>query len=162
MLTSHLSRRHLLALTAAAALLLAGCGGGGSIDGTGSATTPSAQGTLSGNVVKGPVSGATVKAFSVSGGVMGAQISSAVTDANGAFTVPMGNYTGPVMLQMGGGTYIDTAEIYGAVLALDEVVAGRREQLAGKIPERYGVAKEEAERQLAAWERKASDSWLKK
>jgi uncharacterized protein YjbJ (UPF0337 family) len=43
-----------------------------------------------------------------------------------------------------------------------DVVAGRREQLAGKIQERYGVAKEEAERQLAAWERKASDSWLKK
>jgi len=43
-----------------------------------------------------------------------------------------------------------------------DVVAGRREQLAGKIQERYGVAKEEAERQLAAWERKFSDDWLKK
>jgi uncharacterized protein YjbJ (UPF0337 family) len=40
------------------------------------------------------------------------------------------------------------------------VVAGRRDQLAGKIQERYGVAKEEAERQLSAWERKASDSWF--
>jgi hypothetical protein len=26
--------------------------------------------------------------------------------------------------------------------------------------ERYGVAKDEAERQLAEWERKASDSWF--
>jgi uncharacterized protein YjbJ (UPF0337 family) len=40
-----------------------------------------------------------------------------------------------------------------------DVVAGRRDQLAGKIQERYGVGKEEAERQLAAWERQASDSW---
>lgn len=40
-----------------------------------------------------------------------------------------------------------------------DVVAGRRDQLSGKIQERYGVAKEEAERQLAAWERSASDSW---
>jgi len=41
-----------------------------------------------------------------------------------------------------------------------DVVAGRREQLAGKIQERYGVAKDEAEKQLAEWQRKASDSWF--
>lgn len=43
-----------------------------------------------------------------------------------------------------------------------DVVAGRRDQLAGKIQERYCVAKEEAEKQLASWERSASDSWLEK
>jgi uncharacterized protein YjbJ (UPF0337 family) len=43
-----------------------------------------------------------------------------------------------------------------------DVVAGRRDQLAGLIEQRYGVAKEEAEKQLAAWERKASDSWFAK
>jgi hypothetical protein len=107
--TQKLTRHLPLALTAMAVLLLAGCGGGSSIDGTGVATTPSAQGTVSGNVVKGPVSGATVQAFAVSGGVMGAQLSSAVTDANGAFTMPMGSYAGPLMLQMSGGTYIDEA-----------------------------------------------------
>ncbi len=41
------------------------------------------------------------------------------------------------------------------------IVAGRRDQLAGKIVERYGIAKDEAEKQLAAWEKKATDSWLK-
>lgn len=41
-----------------------------------------------------------------------------------------------------------------------DVVAGRREQLAGKLQERYGVAENEAERQLAAWERKVSDYWF--
>ena len=42
-----------------------------------------------------------------------------------------------------------------------DVVAGRREHLAGKIQERYGIAKDEAEKQLADWERKASASWFK-
>jgi len=41
------------------------------------------------------------------------------------------------------------------------IVAGRRDQLAGKIQERYGVAKEDAEKQIAEWQRKASDSWFK-
>jgi len=41
-----------------------------------------------------------------------------------------------------------------------EVVAGRREQLAGKIQERYGVAKEDAEKQVAEWQRKATDAWF--
>lgn len=40
------------------------------------------------------------------------------------------------------------------------VVNGRREQLAGLIEQRYGVAKEEAERQLAEWQRQASDLWF--
>ncbi|WP_284619780.1 CsbD family protein [Aquabacterium humicola] len=43
-----------------------------------------------------------------------------------------------------------------------DVVAGHREQLAGKIQERYGLAKEEVEKQLAAWENKATDSWFTK
>ena len=108
-----LSKLFPLALTAAAVLLVAGCGGGGSMGGSaaviGDGGAPSGSGSLSGSVVKGPVSGATVKAFAVSGGSMGAQLSSAVTDANGAFTMPMGSYAGPLMLQMSGGTYTDEA-----------------------------------------------------
>ena len=41
-----------------------------------------------------------------------------------------------------------------------DVVAGRRDQLAGKIQLRYGVAKEEAEKQIVAWEKKATDAWF--
>ena len=41
-----------------------------------------------------------------------------------------------------------------------DVVAGRRDQLAGKLQERYGIAMQEAENQLAEWQRKASDSWF--
>ena len=43
-----------------------------------------------------------------------------------------------------------------------DVVAGRRDQLAGKIQVRYGVAKDEAEKQIAAWERTVNDSWFTK
>ena len=42
------------------------------------------------------------------------------------------------------------------------VVAGRRDQLVGKIQERYGVAKDEAEKQIAEWQRKATDAWFSK
>ena len=41
-----------------------------------------------------------------------------------------------------------------------DVVAGRRQHLAGRIQERYGVHKDEAERQIAAWERQATDAWF--
>lgn len=34
------------------------------------------------------------------------------------------------------------------------VIGGKREQLAGQIQKRYGIAKEEAERQVDAWAKK--------
>ena len=43
-----------------------------------------------------------------------------------------------------------------------DVVAGRREQLAGRIQERYGIAKDEVEKQIADWELKATDAWFVK
>jgi uncharacterized protein YjbJ (UPF0337 family) len=42
------------------------------------------------------------------------------------------------------------------------VIAGKREQLAGKLQERYGMAKDVAEQQVSDWERKADDSWFKR
>jgi len=33
-------------------------------------------------------------------------------------------------------------------------IAGKRDQLVGRIQERYGIAKEEAERQVKDWERR--------
>lgn len=34
------------------------------------------------------------------------------------------------------------------------VIAGKRDQLVGKIQERYGCAKDEADRQVKAWEQR--------
>lgn len=42
-----------------------------------------------------------------------------------------------------------------------DVVDGKREQLAGRIQERYGLGKDEVERQIADWEGSASDDWFK-
>jgi uncharacterized protein YjbJ (UPF0337 family) len=39
-----------------------------------------------------------------------------------------------------------------------DVIAGERERLVGKIQERYGIAKEEAERQVASWNPSDFDS----
>jgi uncharacterized protein YjbJ (UPF0337 family) len=41
-----------------------------------------------------------------------------------------------------------------------DVVAGHRDQLAGKIQEHYGIAKEDAEKQIDEWQKKADDSWF--
>jgi len=41
-----------------------------------------------------------------------------------------------------------------------DVIEGRREQLAGKIQQSYGISKDEAERQISDWERRASDDWI--
>jgi uncharacterized protein YjbJ (UPF0337 family) len=43
-----------------------------------------------------------------------------------------------------------------------DIIAGRREQLAGKIQERYGIAKDAAEKQVSEWVKKADDSWFAK
>jgi hypothetical protein len=73
--------------------------------GAGGTTT----GMMSGTAVKGPVATSTVTAYAITSGMMGAQLGSATTDANGNFSVPMGTYAGSVMLQVTGGTYLDEA-----------------------------------------------------
>ena len=37
-----------------------------------------------------------------------------------------------------------------------EVAAGKRDQLSGKIQSRYGIAKDEAEKQIDAWATKSN------
>jgi hypothetical protein len=91
-----------VAFVAGTSLLLA-CGGGG----TSAASAPG--GSISGAVVKGPVSRATVTAFGVSGGTMGAQLGSATTDGSGHFTMTVGSSGGPLVLQATGGSYADEA-----------------------------------------------------
>jgi len=40
------------------------------------------------------------------------------------------------------------------------VISGKRDQLAGKIQERYGVAKDVADTQISEWASKADDTWF--
>ena len=101
-------------------LALTACGGGGGGGGgSGSVTPPPpppVTGTVSGTAVKGPVNGGTMTAYALSNGAMGAKIASATTNADGTFSLAMGSYAGPVMLQITGGTYTDEAT--GATMQL--------------------------------------------
>jgi hypothetical protein len=108
--------RFLPAVAATAfAVAIGGCGGGGGGGGGGGAPAdPSplqdfGATTIAGSVVKGPVNGATVTAYSVIGGMMGTPLASTTTDANGAFAMPLGANAGPLMLRVIGGTYTDEA-----------------------------------------------------
>jgi hypothetical protein len=92
--------------------LFFGCGGGGSS----SVTTPGEHGgttgttgIISGTAVKGPINGGAVTVFTVTNGSMGTQLASGTTDSRGNYNISIGDYAGPVMLQMSGGTYVDEA-----------------------------------------------------
>jgi len=100
-------RIQLIAAMTAGALLTTACGGGG----TSVASNVGSGGTgfVSGVVTKGPLGNASVTAYSISGGQMGATIGSTMTDTNGNFNMGIGSYAGPVMLQVSGGSYKDEA-----------------------------------------------------
>jgi len=106
--------------------LLVACGGGGGSSSPGSdgpgSTPPPVQGTISGTAMKGPVAGAMVSAYALAGGSLGAKIASGTTDAQGHFSLAMGTYAGPVMLQMTGGTYTDEASGSSMPMASGDVM----------------------------------------
>jgi hypothetical protein len=83
---------------------------------------PATNGTISGTAVKGPVNGATVTAFAINNGTMGAQIGSGTTDAQGNFNFSIGTYSGPIMLQMSGGVYTDEATGSGMAMHTGDVM----------------------------------------
>jgi len=93
--------------------IITACGGGGGA---------TVQGSISGTATKGPVSNATMTAYAISNGQIGAQIATATSDANGNFTMTTGGYAGPVMLQMSGGTYIDEAKGTNMSMATGDVM----------------------------------------
>ncbi|MBK6599956.1 MAG: hypothetical protein IPG25_19535 [Proteobacteria bacterium] len=68
-----------------------------------------AKGKIVGTAFNGTTQQATVQAYAISNGATGAQLASTATDAQGNFILPIGSYTGPVMLQMVGATYTDVA-----------------------------------------------------
>ena len=81
-------------------------GSTGHVMGSGGGMTSS---SVSGTVFNGPMTQATVTAYAIDNGVAGARIASVAADGQGNFTMPLGSYSGAVMLQMSGGTYTDEA-----------------------------------------------------
>jgi len=67
------------------------------------------NGVVSGTVFNGTMSSATVMAYAVTSGSMGAQLASGATDSMGGFSLSLGAYSGPIMLKMTGGSYADLA-----------------------------------------------------
>lgn len=103
------NRNHILTISPLALLTLSACGGGsGSSDGSGS----SAQ-TITGNIVKGPLSNALVFLDYNGNGTMDGSETSVRTDANGAFSLSAtgSNYT---IVALTDETTVDTSS--GAVL----------------------------------------------
>lgn len=41
-----------------------------------------------------------------------------------------------------------------------DVIAGKRDQLAGRVQERYGITRDAAEAQVSDFERRADDTWI--
>jgi hypothetical protein len=77
-------------------------------------TIPSGGGTpmngmVGGSVFNGTMGNATVMAYAVSGGSMGAQLASGTTNSMGSFSLSLGAYSGPVMLKTSGGSYNNLA-----------------------------------------------------
>ncbi len=102
----------------AAAQLLTGCGGssgGGSTSGSGGGVVQATK--ISGVVDDAFVLNATVTAYTVSAaGVIGACVpaasgsgcATATTNSNGIYSINLGSYGGPVILESVGGSYTDT------------------------------------------------------
>jgi hypothetical protein len=68
-----------------------------------------ASGMVSGTAFNGTMDNAMVTAYAITNGVMGAQLGSGTTNTQGDYSLQVGTYSGPVMLQVSGGTYMDLA-----------------------------------------------------
>lgn len=90
----------LLSSCLAAAGLLSACGGGSS--------SPAPTTTVSGSVVKGPVSAAAICAYKATATGKGDQIKCATTSSTGSYTMDL-DYQGDVVLEATGGSYTDEA-----------------------------------------------------
>jgi len=88
------------------ALIMSGCGSSG--DGNNDGTTST---TVSGTASKGLIKGGTVKVFALNedGSKKEPELGTAETDLNGSYSVPIGSFTGNVLVEVTGGTYTDEA-----------------------------------------------------
>ena len=90
------------------AAAMTACGGGGG----GAPSTPNTNETsavIIGQAIKGPISNGTVTAYDLtSSGTKGSALGATTTDANGNYSLTL-SYTGPALLEVTGGSYIDEA-----------------------------------------------------
>jgi hypothetical protein len=99
-------KRLLFSISSVALVTIYGCGGGG-----GSATPgASSSTTITGVATKGPLNGSTVCAYSIIANAKGNLIGQCASNiVNGRYSIDSGAYSGPVLLEATGGTYLDEA-----------------------------------------------------
>ena len=91
------------------ALVVAGCSGGGGHGDDGGDGGVSTS-TVSGVASKGPIKGGIVSAYMIVDGQKGDFLGSATTSStDGSYSIDIGSYTGPVLVEIEGGTYTDEA-----------------------------------------------------
>lgn len=105
--------RNLAGVIVVAVLTLSGCGGGGG----GGAAVPTTT-VVSGVAAKGPIKTGTVKVYAIVNGIedRSAPLGQGQTDGNGNYSVDVGSYTGPILMEVSGGSYTD--EVSGAAVTL--------------------------------------------
>lgn len=87
------------------ALTLFGCGGGG-----GGSDAPSGTTKISGIASVAPINNGTVEVFKIVNGVkVTPAIANGKTDANGSYSLSWPSYSGPVLVEVSGGSYTDPA-----------------------------------------------------
>lgn len=85
---------------------------------------------MSGVASKGLIAGGTVEAYSITdGGQKGDLLASTTTSSDGSYTLDIGDYNGPVLVEVTGGTYLDeatgnTMDLYGTMRAALPSVSG--------------------------------------
>src|SRR3972149_311163 len=93
-----------------AGIVIVGCGSGG-----GGSTEPvKVNKTVTGIASKGPINFGKVTVYAVNeNGTIGDSLGEALTTAEGTYSVGIGTYTGNVLVDVTGGTYIDEADPTG-------------------------------------------------
>lgn len=96
-------------VTCLSVLALFGCGGGGSSS-SGSSVPQSQTTRITGTVSASPVTSAAVKVYKiVSGAKVEPAIATGTTGTGGTYSISLESYTGPIIVEVTGGTYTDEA-----------------------------------------------------
>jgi len=126
-------KKYMILLLATAVI---GCGSGGLSDPPSSSPTPTpptATTTVSGTVVDGFVAQATVRAHRINAdGTRGDSIGAAATTVdNGNYSLNLGDYAGPVLIESTGGTYKDWAT--GNIIAVTSPLSAVLSNASGTV-----------------------------
>lgn len=94
------------------AVVLSACGGGGSKVTNGNTSTPPGTTIINGVAANGLIRNGKVKAYLLTNDGGKILLTETVTNSEGRYTLSIQNQTGPVLIEVSGGTYIDEATGY--------------------------------------------------